>query len=107
MRNLDRCVVQETILGRRPMLCVWRALTRARSLHRTGKPPPRAAIAGSLLAQLFTAGSSHPAAALMLPHDATPDGLTREVSPPPAEVAAAAAAADDESTEPKAKKACV
>ena len=45
----------------------------------TGKPAPRAAIAAALLKELFNPGSSHPAAALMAPHDAPPDGLTQEL----------------------------
>mmetsp|Transcript_104567 Transcript_104567/g.295868 ORF Transcript_104567/g.295868 Transcript_104567/m.295868 type:complete len:326 (-) Transcript_104567:70-1047(-) len=45
----------------------------------TGKAAPRAAIATALLGQLFVADSGHPAAAMMLPHETPPDGLTREV----------------------------
>ena len=46
----------------------------------TGKPAPRGAIAASLLQQLFSTPSAHPAAEKMEPRHQPPDALTREVA---------------------------
>ena len=46
----------------------------------TGKPAPRGAIAATLLQELFSTPSAHPAAEKMEPRHQPPDALTREVA---------------------------
>jgi len=71
----------------------------------TGKPAPRAAIAGALLSALFTAGSAHPAHAKMEPHGVLPTSLQQAASSTAKRSAGAAEEASAEATERAAARA--